>query len=80
MPRINSTGKPKDFFRAPTYCIGGSNSLLTRQGGFILVNVRLVFMILILLWRIIKNCIIENRWKINLKINYLSPSKVLLKS
>ncbi len=72
--------KPKDPFRAPTYYLGGSNSLLTRQGGFILVNVRLVFMTLILLWRIITNCIIENRWNIILKINYLSPSKVLLKS
>lgn len=80
MPRINSTGKPKDPFRAPTYYLGGSDSLLTRQGGFILVNVRLVFMTLLLLWRIITNCIIENRWNIILKINYLSPSKVLLKS
>jgi hypothetical protein len=44
------------------------------------VNVRLVFMTLLLLWRIITNCIIENRWNIILNINYLSPSKVLLKS
>ena len=76
---INSTGKPKNLFRTPTYTIGGSDSLLTRQGGFFYEN-EAVFMARKLLWRNINNCIIESRWKIILKINSFSPSKVLLKS
>ncbi len=39
--------KPKDFFKAPTYTIGGSDSSHTRQGGIYLI--KLVTMVFVLL-------------------------------
>ena len=72
--------KPKVSFRAPTYFIGGSNSSLARQGGFIcfVAGFKRV------LWRTINNSMIESKRKITFservdsdKIMYFSPPKVL---
>jgi len=79
MPRVQTAGKPKDFFRAPTYYIGGSNFALHGRVGFIMK--RLVLMTFILLWKIIHKYIYTGcRWKTFLKIKYFSPPKSTLKS
>ena len=38
--------KPKDFFKAPTYTTGGSNSSHTRQGGTKLMPATMILMLL----------------------------------
>lgn len=52
--------KPEVSFMAPTYSIGGSNSSLTRQGGF---NLRQVFMGVLFQVRNVNNIIEESGYR-----------------
>jgi len=66
-------GKPKVFFRTPTYYLGGSDSSSARQGGFNLIFKAVVLMLFRLLrtvWQVLMAAIMFLREAINRGFDY----------